>query len=77
MAQWRRPPPEPSGRQGQPLLAGKTAAPLLPPGTVTRARLLGRLEEQGAGRLSVVVAPAGWGKTTLLAEWASAMRWRG
>jgi ATP/maltotriose-dependent transcriptional regulator MalT len=70
MAQPRRPPPEPSGRHRPPLLAGKTAAPLLPPGTVTRARLLGRLDEHGAGRLSVVVAPAGWGKTTLLAEWA-------
>jgi LuxR family transcriptional regulator, maltose regulon positive regulatory protein len=70
MAQPRRPPLDPSGHQGPPLLAGKTAAPLLPPGTVTRARLLGRLDEHGAGRLSVVVAPAGWGKTTLLAEWA-------
>ena len=70
MAQWRRPPAEQSGRQRRPLLAGKTAAPLLPPGTVTRARLLGRLDEHGAGPLSVVVAPAGWGKTTLLAEWA-------
>jgi LuxR family maltose regulon positive regulatory protein len=28
------------------------------------------LDENGTRRLCVVVAPAGWGKTTLLAEWA-------
>jgi LuxR family maltose regulon positive regulatory protein len=52
------------------LLAGKLATPLLPPGVVTRGRLLQLLDENGTGRLCVVVAPAGWGKTTLLAEWA-------
>jgi LuxR family transcriptional regulator, maltose regulon positive regulatory protein len=55
MAQSRRAPPDQAVRQ---------------PDTVTRARLLGWLDEHGARRLSVVVAPAGWGKTTLLAEWA-------
>src|SRR5262245_54928447 len=64
------PPPDEEGQQPRPLLASKVAAPLAHQGTVTRARLLGRLDEHEARRLSVVVAPAGWGKTTLLAEWA-------
>jgi LuxR family maltose regulon positive regulatory protein len=46
--------------------------PPRPPGdAVSRPRLLERLDE-GDGLLTVVVAPAGFGKTTLLAEWASA-----
>lgn len=53
----------------QPLLASKLTAPLLKPGVVTRERLLGLLDDNGTQRLCVVVAPAGWGKTTLLAEW--------
>ncbi|MDF2746009.1 MAG: ATP-dependent transcriptional regulator, MalT-like, LuxR family [Propionibacteriaceae bacterium] len=52
----------------QTLLAGKLTAPLLQPGVVTRNRLLDVLDE--TRRLCLVVAPAGWGKTTLLTEWA-------
>jgi ATP/maltotriose-dependent transcriptional regulator MalT len=37
---------------------------------VSRERLFRRLDENDTRKLSVVVAPAGWGKTTLLAEWA-------
>ncbi len=58
------------GREPRPLLVNKVAAPLLQPGIVTRSRLLARLDESVAKPLSVVVAPAGWGKTSLLAEWA-------
>ena len=58
------------GVSPQTLLAGKLTAPLLQPGIVTRDRLLDRLDENGIQRLCLVVAPAGWGKTTLLAEWA-------
>jgi LuxR family transcriptional regulator, maltose regulon positive regulatory protein len=65
-----QPPQSDQGRQPRPLLVSKITAPLLRPGTVTRNRLLERLDEDGARRLSVVVAPAGWGKTTLLAAWA-------
>jgi LuxR family maltose regulon positive regulatory protein len=43
--------------------------PRLPADLVARPRLLGRLDEW-AGMLCVVAAPAGFGKTTLLAEWA-------
>jgi LuxR family maltose regulon positive regulatory protein len=52
------------------LLAGKLSAPLLQPGIVTRDRLLEMLDENRTRRLCLVVAPAGWGKTTLLTEWA-------
>jgi LuxR family maltose regulon positive regulatory protein len=53
---------------GSPLIAGKLSVPPLRPGLVPRRRLTKLLDE--AERLSVVVAPAGWGKTTLLADWA-------
>jgi LuxR family transcriptional regulator, maltose regulon positive regulatory protein len=43
--------------------------PRLPADLVSRPRLLRRLDEW-AGMLCVVAAPAGFGKTTLLAEWA-------
>src|SRR4051794_39972375 len=37
---------------------------------VGRQRLVRRMSGRGSGRLTVVVAPAGWGKTTLLGQWA-------
>lgn len=40
------------------------------PGLVVRPRLLKRLGSAGAARLTLVSAPPGFGKTTLLAEWA-------
>jgi LuxR family maltose regulon positive regulatory protein len=60
-----------AGRQRRPLLISKITAPPLQPGIVTRGRLLARLDEDCSKPLSIVIAPAGWGKTTLLAEWAS------
>ncbi len=62
-----RPPAE---HPPQTLLAGKLSAPLLQPGIVTRDRLLEMLDENMTRRLCLVVAPAGWGKTTLLTVWA-------
>ena len=44
-------------------------APRLNDGDVLRAGLLGRLEERRALPLVLVTAPAGYGKTTLLAQW--------
>jgi LuxR family maltose regulon positive regulatory protein len=41
------------------------------PGAVVRQRLHDRLRAARDTRLCVVVAPAGWGKTTLLARWAA------
>ena len=50
----------------RPLVATKLYVPRLRPGVVARPRLLDRL---GGGRLTLVSAPAGFGKTTLLASW--------
>ncbi len=52
------------------LLRVKLQLPPARPGAVTRERLISEL--RGATtRLSVVVAPAGWGKTTLLSSWVN------
>ncbi|MGB7540285.1 MAG: LuxR C-terminal-related transcriptional regulator [Anaerolineales bacterium] len=54
------------------LLDSKTTPPGLRPNRVSRPRLLDELENGlAAGReLTLISAPAGFGKTTLLAEWA-------
>lgn len=44
--------------------------PAIRPGAVPRPRLHEHLDVGVADRLTVVVAPAGWGKTTLLSAWA-------
>ena len=54
------------------LLATKLHVPRLPPGFVARTRLTARLDAGLAGRVILVCAPAGFGKTALLAAWASA-----
>lgn len=41
---------------------------------VPRTRLLDALDNAVAGPLTLISAPAGWGKTTLLAEWLAANR---
>src|SRR5437764_1190965 len=50
------------------LLATKLYVPRLPPGFVFRPRLAARLEEGLARGLLLVCAPAGFGKTSLLAD---------
>ncbi len=52
-----------------PILATKLTAPTLPPGLLSRTRLVRKLSECTRHRLTVLAAPAGSGKTTLLAEW--------
>ena len=49
----------------------KLAAPLPRPGTVAKADLIARLCAASVP-FATVVAPAGYGKTTLLARWAEA-----
>ncbi|TWF80140.1 LuxR family maltose regulon positive regulatory protein [Pseudonocardia hierapolitana] len=49
----------------------KTAVPRPPPSYVPRPRLLVALDEAAAGQVTLVSAPAGYGKTLLLAEWAT------
>jgi LuxR family transcriptional regulator, maltose regulon positive regulatory protein len=52
------------------LVASKLRRPWLRPGTVRRSPLIRRLMRDGCGPVVSVVAPAGYGKTTLLAQWA-------
>jgi LuxR family maltose regulon positive regulatory protein len=51
--------------------AGKVLPPALPAAWVDRPRLRSRLAEARGRRLTVVVAGAGFGKSSLLAAWVS------
>jgi LuxR family maltose regulon positive regulatory protein len=66
--------PAPSSGRGPAfeLLESKLGAPRVRDGTVSRAALIGVLEER-SGSMPIVFLSAGpgWGKTTLLAQWAS------
>ena len=52
------------------LVASKLRRPLLRPGTVCRSSLIDRLARGNSRPVVSVVAPAGYGKTTLLSQWA-------
>ena len=52
------------------LLASKLRRPAVRPGTIRRSSVIEKLARQGSGPIVSVVAPAGYGKTTLLAQWA-------
>jgi LuxR family maltose regulon positive regulatory protein len=52
-----------------PLLATKLFVPRLRRNRVPRPRLVARLSQGLAGKLTLVSAPAGFGKTTLISEW--------
>ncbi|OON29006.1 helix-turn-helix transcriptional regulator [Micromonospora sp. Rc5] len=62
--------PVPAAEDAAPLLASRLAPAPLPEPVLVRPRLLRRLDEGAAGALTLVTAPAGWGKTTLLGSWA-------
>ena len=53
------------------LLASKLAIPRIRPDRLARSRLLERLNQGMARELTLVCTPAGFGKTTLLADWAT------
>ena len=53
------------------LLGSKLAMPQLPSGLVARARLVDRLESATSGRMTLVSAGPGWGKTIFVASWAA------
>src|SRR5215470_608093 len=62
-----------SHRRGGPafeLMPSKLRSPLIRPGTVYRSSLIERLRRGERGPIVSVVAPAGYGKTTLLSQWA-------
>jgi LuxR family transcriptional regulator, maltose regulon positive regulatory protein len=52
-----------------PLLATKLFVPGIRPGTVARPRLMRRLDSALTNSLTLVSAPAGFGKTTVLSQW--------
>ncbi|MEI6451872.1 MAG: AAA family ATPase, partial [Actinomycetes bacterium] len=57
-----------------PILATKLSVPPSRPNAVLRSRLIERLDEGLQGRLILVSAPAGFGKTTMISEWAAGCR---
>jgi ATP/maltotriose-dependent transcriptional regulator MalT/DNA-binding SARP family transcriptional activator len=67
--------PHPPGEQinpvSQPILKIKTYIPSFTGNKVLRSRLLASMQEGLDHPLTLISAPAGFGKTTLLSEWAS------
>jgi len=56
--------------RGYDLVTSKVRRPQVRPGMVRRSSLLERLARGDAGPIVSVVAPPGYGKTTLLSQWA-------
>ena len=59
-----------AGRPGSDLVVSKLRRPLIRPGTVRRSQLIERLTRGDVRPVVSVVAPPGYGKTTLLSQWA-------
>src|SRR5438132_11421343 len=59
-----------------PILATKLYIPRLRPNVVLRPRLSERLNEGLHRKLTLISAPAGFGKTTLLSEWVASLEAR-
>lgn len=55
----------------EPLLVPKLSLPQPHPSLIARARLLARLDAALEHRLTVLAAPAGFGKTTLVSQWVA------
>lgn len=60
-----------NGAVPAPILATKLFVPSLAPKVVRRPRLIGRLNEGLQSKLTLISAPAGFGKSTLAAEWVA------
>lgn len=59
---------------GPPLLEAKLRPPERRAGIIARPGLAARLERGARGRLTLVTAPAGWGKTTAVGDWLAGRR---
>jgi LuxR family transcriptional regulator, maltose regulon positive regulatory protein len=59
-----------AGRPGSDLVVSKLRRPLIRPGTVRRSQLIEWLARGDSRPIVSVVAPSGYGKTTLLSQWA-------
>jgi LuxR family maltose regulon positive regulatory protein len=55
-------------------ILARLSAPRLRPDRVRRSRLMELLERGAAGRMLILEAPAGFGKTTLVADWLASTR---
>lgn len=66
---------QPTGRS--PLIATRLNAPSAAGRTIARPRLMERLLEGSASRLTVIHGPAGFGKTTLAVQWRTRLREEG
>jgi LuxR family maltose regulon positive regulatory protein len=64
----------PRFRTAFPVAEAKLRPPAARPGTIARPRLLRLLAAEPGPRVVSVIAPAGYGKTTLLAQWAARER---
>ncbi len=58
----------------QPLIKTKLFIPQRRPGLVSRPNLVNKLEQGAQRALTLVSAPAGYGKTTLLSEWTDVLQ---
>ena len=67
----RRPAKEPRGSASFDLLPSKLAIPAQRRGSLRRTPLVSRLRATSEARYVSIAAPAGYGKTTLLAQWAA------
>ena len=63
--------------QASPLVVTKIRAPVMRPRLLPRAHLIEQLTPQANTGLILVCAPAGYGKTTLLAAWAQSFKQNG
>ena len=70
-SQARRPSKEPGGSASFDLFPSKLAIPAQRRGSLRRTPLVSQLRGNSAARYVSVTAPAGYGKTTLLAQWAA------
>lgn len=70
-------PSQPVGPAVPPAALTKFRPPMPPRALVDRSRLLGILREGQQRRLTVIHAPAGFGKSTLAAQWASTLESEG
>lgn len=72
----RRPTPaiQPSRADTASFVVDAGGAPGAPGSTVHRPRVVGLLDDAARQRLTLVIAPRGYGKTTALAHWAQAER---
>jgi LuxR family transcriptional regulator, maltose regulon positive regulatory protein len=59
-----------AARPGFEPISSKLRRPLTRPGTIARSSLVGRLTRDDLGPIVSLVAPSGYGKTTVLSQWA-------